>query len=225
MKQSKYLTSFAIAFLLQLFFTPVIFGQNITITGKVKDASSDRPVEAVCVQVKGSTVQTFTDSAGFYKIIAPPKGKLVFSNQLFMSKKVAIKGKKTINVAMIYVPEKVLNTGYGTVKASETSQNVESVDRKAIAKDNTTDIIHLLETVPNVKVVNDGGELKILIRGIRSLNSDNYALVVLNGSEFHGSLADLDRSSIKSIDVLKDPASTSAYGSRGGNGVVLITTK
>jgi TonB-dependent SusC/RagA subfamily outer membrane receptor len=67
--------------------------------------------------------------------------------------------------------------------------------------------------------------MKLLIRGIRSITSDNYALIVLNGSAFYGSLNDLDRNAIESIEVLKDADLIASYGSRGANGVVLISTK
>jgi TonB-dependent SusC/RagA subfamily outer membrane receptor len=183
----------------------------------------------VSVNVKGSSVTVFTDSTGHYKITAPSKGKLLFSRKGFETKKASVKGDSIINVSLAFdfknLADLDINTGFGTVKQSQTSQSVASVDKKAIEKDNTSDITLLLESVPGVKVVNSGGELKILIRGIRSLNGDNFALVVLNGSAFYGSLKDLNRNDIKSIDVLKDPSSTAAYGSRGANGVVLITTK
>lgn len=135
-------------------------------------------------------------------------------------------GDTSINILLEYSPghtaDREVNTGFGTVKESQNTQATSSVDKKLIQQDNSTDIIQLFESVPGVKVVNSGGELKILIRGIRSLTSENYALIVLNGSVYLGSLRDLNRNDIKSIDVLKDG---SGYGSRGANGVVLITTK
>jgi TonB-dependent SusC/RagA subfamily outer membrane receptor len=228
MKQFIFLKISSSVFFLQLLFAPALFSQDITVQGNVQD-TFNRPLADVNVKVKGGSVSVFTDSAGNYKIIAPAKGKLVFSRKGFETKKASIKGATTLNISLAFDLKNLsgldINTGFGTVKESQTAQSVASVDKNAIEKDNTTDITQLLESVPGVKVVNSGGELKILIRGIRSLNSDNFALVVLNGSTFYGSLKDLNRNDIKSIDVLKDPSSTAAYGSRGANGVVLITTK
>lgn len=180
----------------------------------------------VSVKVKGNKSTVLTDSSGHYKIVAPAKGKLTFSLKGYLTQKASVWGDTSINILLEFDPDhagdRVVNTGFGSVKDSQSSQSVSTVDKKLIQQNNATDIIQLFESVPGVKVVNSGGELKVLIRGIRSITSDNFALIVLNGSVYNGSLRDLNRNDIKSIDVLKDGT---GYGSRGANGVVLITTK
>lgn len=218
--------SFVTTIVLQLLFSSFVFCQDIPIQGVVLDPYKQL-LPGVSIKVKGSKTEAITDSNGHYNIMASAKAKLTFSCKGFRTQKLDVMGDTTINVLLEIDPaaDREVNTGFGTVKESKTSQSSSSVDKKAIEQDNATGIIHLLESLPGVKVVNTGGELKILIRGIRSMLGDNYAIVVLNGSVYYGSLKDLSVSNIKSIDVLKDASATAAYGSRGANGVVLITTK
>jgi TonB-dependent SusC/RagA subfamily outer membrane receptor len=211
---------------LQLLFSSPAFCQNIPIQGVVLDPYKQL-LPGVSIKVKGSKAEAVTDSNGHYNIVASAKGKLTFSCKGYRTQKLDVLGDTTINVLLEIDPaaDREVNTGFGRVKESKTSQSSSSVDKKAVEQDNATSIVQLLESVPGVKVVSSGGELKILIRGIRSMIGDNYALVVLNGSPFYGSLKDLSVNNIKSVDVLKDASATAAYGSRGANGVVLITTK
>lgn len=211
--------------LLQLLSCSSIYCQDILVQGVVLDPYQ-HVLPGVSVKAKRNSSAVLTDSNGHYKIMAPTKGKLIFSRKGYLTQKAPVWGDTSINILLEYDPDRagdrVVNTGFGTVKESQSSQSVSSVDKKLIQQNDASDIIQLFESVPGVKVVNSGGELKILIRGIRSLTADNFALIVLNGSVYNGSLRDLNRNDIKSIDVLKDGT---GYGSRGANGVVLITTK
>jgi TonB-dependent SusC/RagA subfamily outer membrane receptor len=220
------LMPFVATIILQLLFSSSIFCQDIPIKGVVLDPYKQL-LPGVSIKVKGSKTEAITDSNGHYNIMASAKAKLTFSCKGFRTQKLDVMGDTTINVLLEIDPaaDREVNTGFGMVKESKTSQSSSSVDKKAVEQDNATSIINLLESVPGVKVVNSGGELKILIRGVRSMLGDNYAIVVLNGSVYYGSLKDLSVNNIKSIDVLKDASATAAYGSRGANGVVLITTK
>jgi TonB-dependent SusC/RagA subfamily outer membrane receptor len=206
-------------------YSPFIYCQDIAVNGIVLDPYQ-HVLSGVSVKVKGQSSGAVTDSNGYYKLMAPAKGKLTFSRKGYLTQKALVLGDTSINILLEYDPDRAadreVNTGFGTVKESQNTQATSSVDKKLIQQNNGTDIIQLFESVPGVKVVNSGGELKILIRGIRSMTSDNFALIVLNGSVYLGSLRDLNKNDIKSIDILKDG---SGYGSRGANGVVLITTK
>ncbi|WP_100612519.1 TonB-dependent receptor plug domain-containing protein [Confluentibacter lentus] len=205
-----------------------IASQNTTIKGIVKDDSKN-PLSNVSVKTNDSEVEVFTDATGFYTIDVPQKGKLFFSQEGFKTQKIAVKGKDIINIFLKYdekaFKEKEVNTGYGKIKQSESTISVSSVDEKFIEQENNLDMATYLRTVPGVSVVEEGGNLGITIRGNRSLMSSDAPLIMLNGSQYNGSLKNLNPRDIKSIDVLKDASATAAYGSRGANGVILITTK
>jgi TonB-dependent SusC/RagA subfamily outer membrane receptor len=228
MKHSLFLKGCGILFLFQLFFSIPALCQDITVHGHVKDIFN-RTMIGASVKIKGTTTEVFTDSMGDYQITAPVKGKLIFSIKGFVTQKIAVKGNSTIDVSLTLDLDRSNNsevdTGYGLVKKSETSLASSSVDKKLLNQNKEVDIAQLLQTVPGIKIVYEGSEIKLLIRGIRSMTGDNYALIVLNGSTYYGSLNDLDRNAIESIQVLKDAASLTGYGSRGANGVVLISTK
>jgi len=213
MKHSAFLKVLAITLFFQLFLVVCTFSQDITVYGRVRDIFN-RTMMGASVKLMGTTTEVFTDSMGDYQITVPLKGKLVFSKKGFLTQKMAIKGKSIIDVS--------LNLDLN--KEPETA-NKSSVDKKMLEQNKEADIAQLLTTVPGVKVVHDGGEIKLLIRGMRSVYGNNYALIVLNGSPFYGSLNDLNRNDIESIEVLKDAASMTGWGSRGANGIVLISTK
>jgi TonB-dependent SusC/RagA subfamily outer membrane receptor len=205
-----------------------IVGQNTTIKGIVKD-DSNNPLSNVSVKTDNSEVVAFTDATGSYTIEVPQKGKLFFSLEGFKTQKTALRGKDVINISLKRdkkdVKEKYVNTGYGKIKQSESTSSVSSVDEKFIERETNLDMATFLRTVPGVSVVEDRGNLGITIRGNRSLTSSDAPLIMLNGSQYNGSLKNLNPRDIKSIDVLKDASATAAYGSRGANGVILITTK
>ncbi|WP_100616083.1 TonB-dependent receptor plug domain-containing protein [Confluentibacter citreus] len=209
-----------------------LYSQNITVQGTVKN-NFDEPIESVFVKIKGNDMGVFTDSTGFYSILVPPKSKLIFSqiSQGYKTQKISVKGKDIHDVFLEYnikakpYEGKDVNTGYGKIKQSESTISVSSVDEKFIEQENNLDMATYLRTVPGVSVVEEGGNLGITIRGNRSLMSSDAPLIILNGSPYNGSLKNLNPRDIKSIDVLKDASATVAYGSRGSNGVILITTK
>jgi TonB-dependent SusC/RagA subfamily outer membrane receptor len=228
MKHTLFLKGCGTMFLFQLFFITPALSQDITVHGHVKDIFN-RTMIGASVKIKGTTTEVFTDSLGNYLITAPVKGKLVFSIKGFVTQKIAVKGNTTMDVTLTLDLDKSNNseedTGFGIVKKSETSLASTSVNKKLLNQNKEVDIAQLLQTVPGIKIVYVGSEIKLLIRGIRSMNGDNYALIVLNGSTYYGSLNDLDRNAIESIQVLKDAVSITGYGSRGANGIVLISTK
>ena len=228
MRHSLFLKGCGTVFLFQLLFITSALSQDITVHGHVKDIFN-RTMIGASVKINGTTTEVFTDSMGNYLITTPVKGKLVFSIKGFVTQKIAVKWNSTIDVSLTLDLDRSNNseedTGYGFAKKSETSLASSSVDKKLLNQNKEVDIAQLLQTVPGIKIVYVGSEIKLLIRGIRSITGDNYALIVLNGSTYYGSLNDLDRNAIESIQVLKDAASMTGYGSRGANGVVLISTK
>ena len=168
--------------------------------------------------------EVFTDSMGYYIINAPEKGKLIFSGPGFATQKISIKGKTSIDVSLNFdLTTNKKDTSSGAAKSQKTQST--TVDQKLIQRNKELGIDQLLKSVAGVQVVYAGPEMKVLIHGIKSLTSNNFALIVLNGFVYNGSLSDLNRDDVESIEVLKDPAALSSWGSQGANGVVLISTK
>lgn len=213
MKPSIFLKVTVISLFFQLFLVVIAHSQEITVQGQVKDIFN-RIIMGASIKLQGTNTEVYTDSMGYYQITVPVKGKLIFSQDGFVTQKIAVKGKTTIDVAF----NLDLNRDSQIVTSS-------SVDKKMLNQNREANISQLLQTVPGIQIVNDGSEIKLLIRGQRSLTGNNYALVVLNGTPYNGSLYEIDRNDIQSIEVLKDAASMTSWGSRGANGVVLISTK
>jgi len=223
MKYSSLLKACGIIFLFQLFFINHSFSQEITVKGYVTDVFN-RILMGVSVKSAETSKEVFTDSMGFYQIIAPVKGKLLFSGPGFATQKISIKGKTSIDVSLTFdLTTNKKDTG-STAAKSQTTQST-TVDQKLIQRNKELGIDQLLKSVAGVQVVYVGPEMKVLIHGIKSLTANNFALIVLNGFVYNGSLSDLNRDDVESIEVLKDPAALSSWGSQGANGVVLISTK
>ena len=196
MKNSTLLKSGGITLLFMLYFSNFSFSQEITVHGQVKDIFN-RAMIGANVKLKGTTIEVLTDSMGIYQITVPVKGKLIFYLKGFEKQTIAVKGKSIINVSFNldlnnYKDIKV-ETGPGIAKKTEPFQSSTSVDKKLLDQNKEVDIAQLLQSVPGIKIIYEGSEIKILIRGLRSLTSNNYALIVLNGSTYYGSLNDLDR--------------------------------
>ena len=157
---------------------------------------------------------------------------LVFSFVGMESQEIVVAGKSRINVVL--KPEmsdigEVVVVGYGTQRKESVTGSVASIDgdlMRAIPSSNITQALQ--GRLPGVDMsqtsTKPGAEMQIRIRGTRSLSADNDPLVVLDGIPFAGSIGDINPNDIKSIDILKDASATAIYGSRGANGVILLTT-
>ncbi|WP_455169159.1 TonB-dependent receptor plug domain-containing protein, partial [Aegicerativicinus sediminis] len=190
----------------------------------------DKPLVGVEVKHSKEEIAVFTDSLGYFNIEVPNKGKLIFFKSLYKTEKVAIRGNDSLSLVLEYDlhntnKEQYVNTGYGKIKRSESTISSSSVDENLIENEKTLDIASFLKTVPGVNVIEKNGNIKIRIRGNRSLMASDDPLILLNGSPYNAPLKNLNPRDIKSIDVLKDGSANAAYGSRGANGVILITTK
>lgn len=240
-----------ILILLSLFLTSsVVYGQTI-IRGKVQDAADNDVIPGVIVTEKGTDNWITTDSNGQYSIqLKSENAILSFQILGYKTEDIEVKGQKTLEVFLkketINLDETVV-IGYGTVKKSDLTGSVASIGESAVtaSKENSIDGI-LSGRASGVMVTSTGGEpgagLSIRIRGASSINTDVEPLYIIDGipfekgntmvSAFAGMgnsqldpLSMLNVSDIKSIEVLKDASSTAIYGSRGANGVIIITTK
>jgi TonB-dependent SusC/RagA subfamily outer membrane receptor len=223
MKTSTLIKASGISLLVQLLIFNIGNCQDITVKGYVTDVFN-RVLMGVSVKSSENQLEVFTDSIGFYQIKSSSKGKLIFSGPSFASQKISIKGKTSIDVSLNY--DLSNNSKYNNADSAKSQKNQStSVNQKLIQQNKELGIDQLLKSIAGVQVVYQEPEMKVLIHGIKSLNANNFALIVLNGFVYNGSISDLNRNDVESIEVLKDPAALSAWGSQGANGVVLISTK
>jgi TonB-linked SusC/RagA family outer membrane protein len=202
-----------------------------TITGTVIDASGE-PLPGVNVLIKGTTTGVITDVNGKYNISIPEKNVvLVFSFLGYTTQELSVKEQNVINVVMkedISEIEEVVVVGYGVQKKKLVTGATVQVKGEDITKLSTINAMSSLQSkTPGVSIVQSSGEpgegFKVTIRGLGT-TGDSSPLYIVDG--FVGfNINQLNPSDIESIDVLKDAASASIYGSRASNGVILITTK
>lgn len=246
MTQKRLLPALLITLLLAL----QTFAQQRTITGKVTD-NTGAPVSGATVTVKGTNIATSTGSDGTYKINVPQDaGTLVISAVGYGNLEAAISGS-TVDVSITATQSnlnEVVVVGYGTARKRDLTGAVASVKAKDFNQGVFASPDNLIQgKVAGVQVINNtgapGGASTIRIRGISSIRSGNAPLIVVDGVPLSGGstqpgldnalgstpgdnpLNFINSADIASMDILKDAAATAIYGSRGANGVIVITTK
>lgn len=203
--------------------------QNL-IKGYVSDTDNE-PLAGVMVMVKGTSIGTTTDEKGKYSIRAKNGDVLVFSLLGMVDKEITVK-ENTINAKMLtdnYALSDAVVIGYGTVKKSDLTGSVATVKPDELKNSKVGMLSNALQgTAAGVQVTSGnlkpGADASIIIRGVGSVNASSAPLYIVDGVPVSG-LQDVSSSDIQSIEILKDASSASIYGSRGANGVVLITTK
>lgn len=217
---------------------PVSYAQSpdkITVAGCVKDAAGDFLIGAT-VQVKGISGGTITDIDGNYILKDVPRtATLVFSYVGMQNKEVPVNGKSTINVTLLddaLQLEQVVVIGYGSVKKSDVTGSVTSVKTEALKEIPANSVEGLLQgRTAGLQVINSsqdpGAGATVRIRGGSSLRGSNAPLVVVDGFPLGdaGDLKQINPSDIVNMEILKDASASAIYGSRGANGVIMITTK
>ena len=217
---------------------PVSYAQSpdkITVAGCVKDAAGDFLIGAT-VQVKGISGGTITDIDGNYILKDVPRtATLVFSYVGMQNKEVPVNGKSTINVTLLddaLQLEQVVVIGYGSVKKSDVTGSVTSVKTEALKEIPANSVEGLLQgRAAGLQVINSsqdpGAGATVRIRGGSSLRGSNAPLVVVDGFPLGdaGDLKQINPSDIVNMEILKDASASAIYGSRGANGVIMITTK
>ena len=206
----------------------------LSISGTVTGAEDGEPLIGVTIYLKNQAgVGTTTDIDGKYEIEAAPNDTLVFSYTGMTTQEVAVAGRSVIDVVLqnaASVLDEVVVVGYGTRKKSHVTgaiAQLEGDDVAAIQASRVDDA--LAGKLAGVLIQNQSGEPgadpKIQIRAASSLSGDSNPLIVVDGYPISGSLATINPNDIESLEVLKDAASAAIYGSRGANGVILVTTK
>lgn len=213
----------------------LVLAQNSTVTGVVISGEDDEPVVGASVLVKGTTLGAITDIDGNFTITnVPASAKLLQVSFVGMEgQEVAIRRGTTIRVVLntnSEILDEVMVVAYGTAKKSSFTGSASTVAAKSIEKLQVSNVSKALEgSAPGVQVAMQSGQpgsnATVRIRGIGSINSSADPLYVVDGMPYSGNIAAINPSDIESISVLKDAASTSLYGSRAANGVIVITTK
>jgi len=213
---------------------------KITVRGRVLD-EKNQPIDGASVAVRSAEQKqgaikkdiatgAVTDANGYFTVSVAPNAILVISYVGYESKEVKA-GTGTINVSLQPSGnlEQVVVIGYGTQRKEAVTGSVASIKGDALREVPAANISQALQgRVAGVELAQTdskpGATMQIRIRGARSLTATNDPLIVLDGIPFPGTIADIDPSEVKSIDILKDASATAIYGSRGANGVILITT-
>lgn len=208
-------------------------GQNRTVTGRITDASDGSGLPGVNVLLKGTTTGTVTDTNGTYTIEVPNNGVvLVFSFIGMLTQEIEIGTQSQVDVRMdvdATTLSEVLVTAYGTTKKTSFTGSAVQLNSEALEGRAITNVTAALEGVSGVMYSPSNGQpgssSEIRIRGVGSINGSSDPLYVVDGMPFSGSLSSINPQDIESYSVLKDAASTSLYGSKAANGVIMITTK
>src|SRR5690349_21230626 len=207
------------------------FAQRKALTGTVKD-DTGAGLPGVSVVEKGTTNGTTTDANGKFTIDAQESAVLVFSFIGMKPMEVSVGSQTTFDISMetdMATLEEVVVIGYGTAKKSDLTGAVTSVTGDHLRKMPISSVSESLTgRMAGVQVTSTEGspdaDIRIRVRGGGSITQDNTPLYIVDGFPVT-SITDISPSDIKSIDVLKDASSTAIYGSRGANGVIIITTK
>jgi TonB-linked SusC/RagA family outer membrane protein len=208
------------------------FAQNVQIRGTVSDETG-APLPGATILVKGTTTGTTTDIDGQYAISSPSSGVIIFSFIGYSPIERQVGNQSQIDVTLqpdLSDLDEVIVVGYGTAKKSQLTGAISSVGSKEIQELPITDARQALQgRAAGVDVTQAGSKPgaapQVRIRGRRSFNASNEPLYVVDGIPLVGGLDDINPQDITSMEVLKDASATAIYGSRGANGVVLITTK
>lgn len=217
--------------LLALFAVPSFASRQSTVSGQVT-AADGTALSGVSVQVRGSGAGTVTDENGRYSLQAGTDAVLVFSYVGYSTQEITVGNQTTINVQLeadLAALDEVVVVGYGTQRRTELTGSVATISPTEFEEQPVTRVDQVLQgRATGVQVTNasgaPGSDARIRIRGANSVLGDNNPLYVVDG--FVGvDFNTINPNDIESIQILKDAASTAIYGSRGANGVVIVTTK
>jgi len=209
------------------------FAQNKQVTGTVTDAGTGEPVAYASVQLKGTMVGQTTDESGKYSISAPSNGTLIFSFIGYTTVEVAINNRSAVNISLspdAVNLEDVVVVAFGTAKKSSFTGSASTIKGTKLSERSVSNVTNALAgQVAGVQITSNNGQpgtaATVRIRGVGSMSASNTPLYVVDGVPYDGTISAINPQDVESITVLKDAASTSLYGARGANGIILLTTK
>lgn len=223
------------SFLLSLFLltTVIATAQTKVVTGTVVNAETNLPIPKVSVRVKETSRGTSTDANGAFKIEASENELLEFTSIGYKSNEVPADFTAPMQIKLEVLNQvltDVVVVGYGTKKRSDITGSVSSVSKERLSQLPVTNAMQAIQgSVAGVNISTGssvpGATSKAVVRGASSISATTDPFIVVDGVPFYGSFNDINPSDIASIDILKDVSSVAIYGTRGANGVILITTK
>ncbi len=208
--------------------------QERIVKGTVKDGADGGLLPGVAIRVKGTTMGTQTGAKGEFSLRVPAGSEVILISYIgYKAQEINIANKSFVHVEL--KPDaaelgEVVVVAYGSAKKREITGSVASINSKDIEKRTVTNVTSALAGIaPGVNVNSGNGQpgsgASIRLRGFGSYNASNAPLYVVDGSVFDGDIGDLNQNDIEGISILKDATSSALYGARGGNGVIIITTK
>jgi len=213
-----------------------IHAQSTVVKGMVTHQNGE-PVIGASVIIKSTGKGTTTQADGSFQIEVPANSTLVITHTGFVGQEIKLAGVNQSGLTIRLIEAKnsldeVIVVGYGTRKKSDVTGAIVSVSEQAIKDIPAANLTQALQgQAAGIDIQKNGGNNKpgatptILIRGSRSISATNEPLLVVDGIPFNGSINDLNQDDVSSVEILKDASATAIYGSRGANGVILITTK
>ena len=208
-----------------------VWAQEKNVSGVVKDAKTGEPLSGATIAIQGTSTGTMTDLNGNYSLTVDPQSTLVVSYIGYESRTITVNGRSVVNVSLQEdqaLLDEIVVVGYGTQKKSDLTGSISSVSAKEVKNYAVSDVSQLLTgKAAGVYVASASGQpganAIVRIRGLGSVN-DNNPLYIVDGQPLDN-LNNLNPSDIDRIEVLKDASACAIYGSRGSNGVILVTTK
>ncbi|MGG5901975.1 SusC/RagA family TonB-linked outer membrane protein [Sphingobacterium daejeonense] len=224
------LLSFVLLFMLSI---GLVNAQNRQLSGRVTDSGDGSPLANVSVRVVGASTATQTNAQGNYTLTVSENSQVEFSFIGYQSQTQSVTGRSTINVSLVSSSDEldeVVVVAYGTVKKSDFTGSATQIGSKEIDKRPISNVLTALQGAgPGIQTSTPSGapgsSPTIRIRGLGSYSAGQGALVVVDGVPFDGGMANINPADVESVTVLKDAATIAMYGSRGANGVIMVTTK
>jgi TonB-dependent starch-binding outer membrane protein SusC len=219
------------------FLSPCVYAQSsVAVRGYISNQNNE-PLSGVTIGIKGMNRTTLSLSDGSFAIDAPANATLQISYVGFISREVKVGNVNQSALSLQLLPDKnelnqVVVVGYGTRKKSDVTGSIVSISEQSIKDIPAANLTQALQgQAAGIDIQKSNGNSKpgatpsIMIRGARSLTASNAPLIVVDGIPFNGNINDLNQDDVSSVEVLKDASATAIYGSRGANGVILVSTK
>lgn len=214
-----------------LAFCGMSWAQTRTVSGEVKDTTGE-PIIGASVVVSGTTSGTITDLNGRFRIDVAPGARTLEISYVGMQRQVVTITAAPLSVVLLDETtdiDELVVIGYGMVRRRDLTGAVSSVKATDIMRTTISNPLQAMQArVPGLDIRQNDGQagsgLSMTLRGVRSLSASNSPLILVDGVEY-GSTIDINASDIESMEILKDAASTAIYGTKGANGVIIITTK
>jgi TonB-linked SusC/RagA family outer membrane protein len=228
----KKIKSKVLCFIIMQMFAFTAFAQNVTVKGRITNETGD-PLSGASLVVKGANNQGTTTNADGNFSLSVSKGETLMITAIdYSPKEIKISRADLGNISLTRSDKslgEVVVIGYGTQRKEAITGSVASISGKTLLEVPSTNVTQALQgRLAGVEISQTnsqpGATMQIRVRGQRSLTASNDPLIVLDGIPFVGGIGDINPTDIKSVDVLKDASATAIYGSRGANGVILITT-